>query len=158
MDYRSRDLPEYPGSDVPALKVDFSDLSDAARKIGVVVTNSAGGSFYSPSQKLINIDTKTPNQRGFVSVGQLTDEYFHAWNSFHGRGKFLDEKTAGEHKYLGEIAQSTGTKSLGHHKNCSFHQLEALNFIMSGHHVPTFVWRAPYAKVREFAYAWETQY
>lgn len=156
MDFVSNDLPDYPGSTIRALKVDFAALDLAASKIGVTVTNSGDGSFYAPDRKLINIDTKTPNQRGFVSLGQLTDEYLHAWNQWAGRGKFLPAHIAREHVALGRIAEQRGTSGLGTAKIiCAFHQLEALNFVMSNQEVPLFVWRAPLHEVRQFAYAWE---
>lgn len=158
MDYKSNDLLEYPGSDVVALKVDFETLHQAAGKLGIAVTHTSDGSFYSPSRRLINIDTKTPNRQGFVPVGQLADEYLHAWNQCYGRGHFLDQATAAEHLELGRIAEATGTRSLGSRRNCAFHQLEALNFVMSGHEVPPFIWRAPFPAVRQFAYSWQQHY
>jgi len=156
MDFRSNDLPTYPGSTIPALKADFAALDQAALRLGVTVTNTSDGSFYSPERKLINIDTKTPNQRGFVSLGQLTDEYLHAWNQTVGRGRFLPDEIAKEHRSLGGIAERRGTSGLGTAKIvCAFHQLEALNFVKSDHTVPQFIWRAPLHEVRQFAYAWE---
>lgn len=156
MDFKSNDLPAYPGSTIPALKADFAALDQAALRLGVIVTNTSDGSFYSPGRQLINIDTKTPNQRGFVSLGQLTDEYLHAWNQTVGRGRFLSEAIAREHIAMGGIAERRGTSGLGTAKIvCAFHQLEALNFVMSGQPVPRFIWRAPLHEVRQFAYAWE---
>jgi hypothetical protein len=72
MDYSSGDYSLYPGSDKQALKVDFASLTEAAQKLNVAVTFYSGGSYFSPSRRLINIDTKSPNQRGFVSLGHLS--------------------------------------------------------------------------------------
>ena len=154
MDYGSGDYPLYPGSTSPALKVDFEALTGAARELSVAVTLESGGSYFSPGRRLINIDTKTPNQRGFVSLGQLSDEFLHAWNQVRGRGKFLDPRVAKEHQAFGRIATESGTRSLGTNQNAAFHKLEALNFISSGQHVPTFIWRIPYIEMRQFAHSW----
>ena len=143
MNYGSGDYPLYPGSDKPALKVDFQALEDAALEIGVTVTFNSGGSYFAPGARLINIDTKIPNQRGFVSLGQLSDEYLHAWNQIRGRGRFLDAKAAKEHQTFGRAATEHGTRWLGTNQNAAFHKLEALNFILSNEHVPTFIWRFP---------------
>lgn len=158
MDFQSRDLPEYPGSSKPALKQDFASLREFARQIGIRVEHDGVGSFFSWEDKLINIDTKTPNQRGFVSLGQLTDEYLHAWNQHFGRGKFLDPKAAAEHQAFGRAAMQSGTRSLGSNQNVAFHKLEALNFIQSGHHAPGFVWRVPMEELRRFAFAWQVHF
>jgi hypothetical protein len=154
MDYSSGDYSLYPGSDKQALKVDFASLTEAAQKLNVAVTSYSGGSYFSPSRRLINIDTKGPNQRGFVSLGHLSDEYLPAWNQVRGRGKFLETKAAQEHQAFGRTAALYGTRSLGTNQNAAFHKLEALNFICSGQHVPTFVWRIPYIEMRQFAYSW----
>lgn len=158
MTFKSNDLDEYPGSRVPALKVDFEQLIWAAQKIGVTVTHESGGSHYSPARRVINIDTKTPNQRGFVSIGQLTDEYLHAWNQYWRRGTFLDAVAAKEHVRLGKIAESVGTANLGTSSNAAFHKLEALNFFMSGKPIPSFIWRAPKEDVQRFGWSWEQHF
>ena len=75
MDYSSGDYSLYPGSDKQALKVDFASLTEAAQKLNVAVTFYSGGSYFSPSRRLINIDTKSPNQRGFVSLGSLIPSF-----------------------------------------------------------------------------------
>ena len=154
MDYNSGDYSRYPGSDKKALHVDFAALTEAAQLLNVAVTFYSGGLYFSPSRLLINIDTKTPNQCGFVSLGQLSDEYLHAWNQVRGRGKFLEAKAAQEHQALGRTAAARGTKSLGTKQNTVFHKLEALNFIGSDQHVPSFVWRIPCIEMRQFAYSW----
>jgi hypothetical protein len=154
MDYRSGDYPEYPGSSEPALKVDFESLVDVALKLGITVTFNSGGSYFAPDDRLINIDTKAKTRRGFVSLGQLSDEYLHAWNQVRGRGKFLDGNAAKEHQRLGRLAEKEGTRSLGTNQNAVFHKLEALNFITASKHIPTFIWRTPYVEMRKFAYSW----
>ena len=154
MTYQSDDYPAYPGSEVRALKVDFEALELFARKLGIAVTLRSGGSFFDPAQRLINIDTKTRTRRGFVSCGQLTDEYLHAWNQVNGRGKHMPERLAKLHIEWGRAAAAHGTRSLGSNQNASFHRLEALNFVDSGAEVPSFIWRAPLELVRAFAYAW----
>jgi hypothetical protein len=154
MDYGSGDYPLYPGSKSPALKGDFAALTEAARAISVTVTLDSGGSWFSPTRRQINIDTKMPNQRGFVSLGQLSDEFLHAWNQIRGRGKFLDPKAAMEHQRFGRTATELGTRALGSNQNSAFHKLEALNFVSSGEHVPGFIWRIPYIELRQFAHSW----
>jgi hypothetical protein len=158
VDFASKDCRDYPGSEREALKVDFEALRMAAGKIGVHITAAAGGSYFSAERRSINIDTRTPNRRGFVSVGQLTDEYLHAWNQIETRGKFLDTSAANEHRRLGRIAERLGTKALVSTENVVFHKLEALNFVCSGHPVPGFMWRVPYDDVRTFAYSWATHF
>lgn len=158
MDERGDDFPEYPGSTLPALKVDFAQLDLFAGKLGVRVTTHSGGSYFSPTLRLINIDSRTPSRRGFVSVGQLTDEYLHAWNQRFGRGRFLEPRAAGEHRSFGARAERDGTRSLGRSGNAAFHKLEALNFVQSGHDVPGFIWRTPMEEVRRFAFAWEQHF
>ncbi len=155
MEYESGDYPNYPGSDIAALKVDFESLRLSAQEIGVTVTLGSGGSFFSPRLKRINIDTKSRTARGFVSVGQLTDEYFHAWNENKDRGRYLTDRTAAEeHVRLGRIAAASGTRSLGTQGNIAFHKLEALNFIASDARIPTFVWRIPDLEMHRFASSW----
>lgn len=158
VDFTSRDCDRYPGSEKPALKVDFASLHEAAAKLGVTVEHNSGGSFFSPTHRLINIDTKTVNSVGFVSLGQLTDEYLHAWNERYGRGKFLAGEAKKEHARLGRDAQAHGTSKLGTNQNIVFHKLEALNFVDAGHFIPTFVWRATLEDVRVFAYSWQQNY
>ena len=158
MDYTTGDYSEYPGSTVPALKVDFAQLELFAGHLGINVTTRGVGSFFSPTARLINIDTKIPNQRGFVSLGQLTDEYLHAWNQVKGRGRFLDARAAREHRRLGLDAERNGTRSLGVHGNTAFHRLEALNFVLSRDDIPSFIWRAPLDEVCKFGFAWEQHF
>ncbi len=158
MDYKNGDYPEYPGSKVPALKIDFAQLDMFANRLGITVTNRGVGSFFSPTARLINVDTKTTNGRGFVSLGQLTDEYLHAWNQIKGRGRFLDPRAATEHRRLGLDAEHNGTRSLGVSGNAAFHRLEALNFVQSDAAVPSFIWRAPLEEVRKFGFAWEQHF
>lgn len=154
MDYRSGDYPEYPGSDIPALKGDFEALVYAAQGLSIAVTHDSGGSYFSPTARLINVDTKTPTQRGFVSLGQLTDEFLHAWNQVRGRGKYLPSDAAKMHRTLGATAERYGTRALGISPNAAFYKLEALNFLDADEHIPTFMWRSPLSRVRQFAWSW----
>jgi hypothetical protein len=154
MEYKSGDYSEYPGSSKPALKVDFESLVMSAHDLSISVSFDSSGSYFSPSQRLINIDTKTPNRRGFVSLGQLSDEYLHAWNQVRGRGKFLEGKAAEFHQSFGRIAANHGTRTLGSNQNAAFHKLEALNFIFANEHFPTFIWRLPHIELRQFAFSW----
>jgi hypothetical protein len=86
-------------------------------------------------------------------LGQLSDEYLHAWNQIRGRGKFLELKAAKDHQDLGRIAARNGTKALGTSQNAAFHKLEALSFIFANEHFPTFIWRLPHIELRQFAYS-----
>ena len=154
MNYSSDDCTDYPGSKVPMLHVDFTSLVDVAAKIGVTVTTDSGGSWFAPALRTINIDTKTATERGFVSLGQLSDEYLHAWNQARGRGKYLDPIAAKEHRAYGAIAEKLGTGALVTQANYAFHKLEALNFFCADEHIPSFIWRTPCDELKRFALSW----
>ncbi|HEY4250383.1 MAG TPA: hypothetical protein VGM87_04260 [Roseomonas sp.] len=154
MAYRGDDYPEYPGSARPALKEDFEALRHACGQLGVTLMHESGGHFFNPASWVINIDTRTPNARGFVSLGHLTDEFLHAWNQRHGRGRNMDRRLAEQHIGWGRTAAVHGTRGLGSNQNICFHKLEALNFVDSKADVPRFIWKIPLATLRAFAYSW----
>ncbi|MBX9701823.1 MAG: hypothetical protein K2X74_20475 [Acetobacteraceae bacterium] len=154
MAYRGDDLLEYPGSDKPALTDDFAALAELCEQMNVSLTHETGGHFFAPATRRINIDTKTASARGFVSVGHLTDEFLHAWNQMHGRGKHVPAAMAEQHVAWGTAAARDGTRSLGTNQNRCFHKLEALNFLNSQTHIPRFIWRIPHVDLRVFALSW----
>jgi hypothetical protein len=74
-------------------------------------------------------------------IGELTDEFLHAWNNWNERrGCYLEAAESEEHKFLSRQKHFSGSSN-----DRRFHQLELKNYVRylreSGEHIPIFVWK-----------------
>jgi hypothetical protein len=75
------------------------------------------------------------------SVGELTDEFLHAWNNWkEQRGRHLEEAESEEHRFLSRQKRFSGSSN-----DRRFHQLELKNYVnhlrARNEHIPIFVWK-----------------
>ncbi len=78
------------------------------------------------------------------------DEYAHAFNSIHGKGKYLPDELADMHRRLAEKVRNGGTDALNYAENELYHQLELLNMLRSGQEMPSFIKGIPIEEIRSF--------
>jgi RHS repeat-associated protein len=123
-----------PGTGLLASHDMVADFERSLAKLGYRLMN-VHGERRTISSGVVRLDLRR------VDVGTLIDEYMHAWNQVWGRGTYLGQNAKLEHLALERAIRELGNSSLlGPGRERVFHQLEALNFLNSGHHIPSFVW------------------
>jgi hypothetical protein len=136
-----RDREPYPGTGTSAGKGEYDSFHAALKSIKVKVRHDRYtlGRF-SPTAG-VTLPAANPD------LGTLADEFLHAWNHHHGRGKYLEAEAAELHCKVYDMAVETfrktgkGTSGLPDGWERTFHQLEALNYLSSPLHKPRFLAR-----------------
>jgi hypothetical protein len=131
----------YPGTGLAVSKGEYDSFRAALRAMEVRLKHDRHtlGRF-SPTSG-ITLPAANPD------LATLADEFFHAWNHRHGRGRYLDADAATWHCRIYDMAvdvfkkSGKGTSGLPDGFERTFHQLEALNHLASPLHKPRFLQR-----------------
>ena len=137
----SRLTDPYPGTGLVVSKGEYESFRAALRAMEIKLKHDKHtlGRF-SPTAG-ITLPAATPD------LATLADEFFHAWNHLHERGKYLEAEAARWHRDIYQMAvdvfkkSGKGTSGLPDGFERTFHQLEALNFLVSPLHKPRFLER-----------------
>ena len=131
----------YPGTGLPVTQGEYESFRAALKAMEVKLKHDKDtlGRF-SPTMG-ITLPAANPD------LATLADEFLHAWNHRHGRGKYLDSEAAQQH--LDVYARAVrifketgkGTSGLPDGWERTFHQLEALNYLCAPLHKPRFLAR-----------------
>jgi hypothetical protein len=104
-----------------------------------------GDSYFNPRTMTAVINKKT------ATPGTLLDEFTHAFNRMHGKGRYLSDELAEVHRALANRVKVLGsTDRLGLADNTLYHQLELLNFLNSGMKKPGFIRVIPQKEISRF--------
>ena len=137
----SRMQDPYPGTGLMATKGEYESFRAALRAMEVKLKHDKDtlGRF-SPTAG-ITLPAANPD------LATLADEFMHAWNHHHERGKYLDTEAARWHRDIYQMAVAVfkqtgqGTSGLRDGFERTFHQLEALNYLSAPLHKPRFLER-----------------